>query len=70
MLRLYMGNLDHCREDFLDKFTTDQLVQIARMHVASEWDFYPDVWTERQIKEALRGKPPNWGGSDKKPVYD
>lgn len=33
---------------------------IYRMWISSEWDFLPDTWTERQVKEALAGVTPAW----------
>lgn len=76
LLRLVVQNLDRCREDFVHPapprkpFTPEQLIQIGRMHLLSEWDFYPDQWTARQVKEALAGKPPSWNRETEKPVYD
>lgn len=67
-LRLMVNNFDSCREDFLDRFTLEQLVQIHRMWLASEWDIYPDTWTDRQVKQALAGKPPRWSARSEKPL--
>jgi hypothetical protein len=78
LLRLIVGNLDRCREDFMHPapprkpFTPEQLIQIGRMRLLSEWDIYPDEWTPRQVKEALAGKPPRWKDTKngERPVYD
>jgi hypothetical protein len=67
-LRLLVQNLGACREGFLDPFTVEQLIQIGRMHLISPWDFYPDQWTARQVKEALAGNAPHWT-NDEKPHY-
>ncbi len=57
-----------CNETFLGQFDVMQLVQIRRMWLASEWDFFPDRWTERQIAEALAGRPPTWDENES-PTY-
>jgi hypothetical protein len=67
-LRLIVRNMDSTRESFNDSYTTEQLIQIYRMQLASEWDFYPDQWTARQVREALAGKVPRWT-DDEKPLY-
>lgn len=69
LLRLIVNNLDACAENFLDRFTADQLIQIGRMHLLSEFDFYPDQWTDRQIREALIGKVPQWTANET-PKYE
>jgi hypothetical protein len=75
LLRLILQNLNMCREDFMwpaparKPFTPEQLIQIGRMHLLSEWEFYPDQWTKRQVKEALEGKPPRWDANER-PLYD
>ncbi len=68
-LRLLVSNLDYTSESFNDRWTLEQLVQLHRMLQASEWDILPDVWTERQVDEALAGIPPSWD-DDENPVYD
>jgi hypothetical protein len=69
LLRLIVRNADHTRESFWDDKTPEQIVQIGRMLLSSGWDIYPDEWTERQVQEALAGKPPRWN-RDEEPVYD
>jgi hypothetical protein len=68
-LREMLACLEHCKEDFLVRFTTKQLFQLWRSWKSSEWDFYPDQWSERQVKEALRGKAPRWDDEQERPVY-
>lgn len=68
-LRLIVKNLDLTEEGFNDRFTAEQLLQLGRMHLACEWDIFPDDWTDRQVAEALAGKPPQWDGNEK-PVYE
>lgn len=59
-LRLIVRSMNSTCEGFNDRFTLEQLVQIYRMYLASEWEILPNRWTPRQIKEALAGKPPAW----------
>lgn len=58
-----------CRSASIEGFSVDQLIQIRRMWLASEWDFFPDQWTSRQLLEALAGKPPRWDDKER-PVYE
>ncbi len=67
-LRLIVQNVNTTRDGFNDNYTTEQLIQIYRMQLASEWNFYPDQWTPRQVREALAGKPPQWD-AEEKPMY-
>lgn len=79
-LRRIVRNMDACTEDFNCRFSAEQLLLLGRALLASEWDIYPDEWTERQIREALGGKPPKWrepkttweerGTSGYVPVYE
>lgn len=57
-LRKVVRVLDDMREDFSDRFTAEQLLQLVRMLWRSDWDIYPDHWSERQIEAALRGTAP------------
>lgn len=70
-LRAAVKAFDYCNESFLDQFTSEELIKIYRVLQKCEWDFLPDTWTKRQVKEALQGKVPRWDDSkDKiKPVY-
>lgn len=68
-LRLIVQNMNVTRESFNDQYTLEELIQIYRMHLLSEWDFYPDEWTSRQVKEALKGIPPKWNKKTEKPYY-
>jgi hypothetical protein len=72
-LRMCVDALNGCREDFLaavrDPFSAEDLLKIWRAWRASEWDFYPDQWTPRQVREALRGIAPRWDKDTEKPVY-
>jgi hypothetical protein len=67
-LRLCVSNMNVVSESFNDQFTTAQLLQIHRMHILSEWDIYPDKWTTRQLREALKGKPPMFDDNER-PIY-
>lgn len=68
LLRRVVGNMNATREGFNHEFTAEQLIQIGKMLLLSEWDILPDRWTKRQVKEALAGTPPRWTDSGK-PVY-
>lgn len=59
-LRRIVRAMDDTREDFLDRFTAEQLVTIYRAMFASEQDVCPDLWTEEQVQGALRGEVPNF----------
>lgn len=69
-LRHAVQVLNDCREDFLDRFTTDELLRIYRAWMASGWDFYPDQWTRLQVWGALRGIVPDWRGNETPIAYD
>lgn len=66
--RLMVQNFNGCTESFNERFSAVQLLAIHRAWMLSEWDIYPDSWTARQVREALKGLPPQWD-NDEKPVY-
>lgn len=67
-LRRMVSGFNCCSESFLQSFSMDELVTLHRSWMISDWDIYPDRWTDRQVTEALAGIPPNW--DDKmRPVY-
>lgn len=68
-LRRIVRNMDACRESFNDRFTMAELIAIHEAFLSSGWDIYPDQWEERQVQEALQGKPPRWN-EDERPIYD
>ena len=67
-MRVMVKAFNNCRESFLDQFDVKQLIKIYRAWLGSAWDFYPDTWEPRQIREALRGRSP-WWDKDGKPLY-
>lgn len=67
-MRTMVGALNNCNESFLQGFTIQQLIKIYRMWLSSDWTFMPDTWTERQVREALRGHEPYWNDNEQ-PVY-
>jgi len=67
-IRLLRSNMDATAESFNDRFTAAQLLQINRMLVLCEWDVMPDQWSARQVREALKGKPPRFD-EQMRPVY-
>ena len=52
-LRLILRNLNDCPEDFLTRFTLQELVKIGLAHLDSDVDEYPDQWPERKLRQAL-----------------
>lgn len=67
-LRLIVCNLNDTDENFNDGHSIEELIQIGRMLLASDWDIAPHKWTKRQVREALRGVPPAWDANER-PVY-
>ena len=59
-LRHIVSNFDCNIENFNSKYSLEELVKIHRSWMKSDWDIWPDRWTERQVQEALQGIPPNW----------
>jgi hypothetical protein len=59
-MRLIVRNMNRTRESFNARYTSEQLIQIFRMHLACGWDIDPDEWTPRQVREALAGTVPTW----------
>lgn len=68
LLRYTVSMLSVCNETFNQKFSAEELIQIARMVRVQEWDVYPDRWAPRQIREALKGIPPRFN-DDMTPLY-
>lgn len=66
-LRRVVRNLDDCFEDFLCRFTLEQLVLIHRAWMQSAWDKCPDGWTMLQVNAALDGYVPQWS-PDERPI--
>jgi hypothetical protein len=69
-LRLIVGNLDACHEDFLSRFTPQELLAIGLAHLASDWDIFPDDWTRHQIKAAICGVPPTFDRETENPIEE
>lgn len=67
-MRLCISNANITSESFNDRYTAAQLLQINRMLILSEWEIYPDKWSTRQVREALKGMPPRFD-NDERPVY-
>jgi hypothetical protein len=68
LLRLVVRNMDSDSETFNQRFTAEQLLQIGRMHLDSEWELPPSHWAPRQVREALRGIVPTWDDRER-PTY-
>lgn len=57
------------REAFNDRFTAHGLLRLAAIHAQCGWDFLPEAWTARQLREALmHDMVPQWD-DDARPVY-
>lgn len=69
-LRYAVRLFDSCKESFMEKAHADDLLKIAKAHHASEYDYYPDLWSQRQVDECLEhGKVPRWDRNEK-PIYE
>lgn len=71
-LRAVVKAFGDVNESFVQRFSVSQLIRLHEAWLLCDWDFSPDTWTERQVKEAMRGTVPQWdtaedGGSE--PVY-
>lgn len=60
LLRKVVNFFNHCNETFNYRWTPEELVKLAQACWKSEWDIFPDEWTERQLYEALNGRAPQW----------
>lgn len=67
-MRVIARALGNCNESFLASFTIPQLIKLYKAWITSGWGFYPDQWTDRQVKQALRGHAPMWNNNGQ-PVY-
>lgn len=68
-LRRAVNILDGCNESFNQRFTQEQLLKLVEIHLAGDWLFTPDEWSEQQISEALAGIVPDWN-HDETPRFD
>jgi len=72
-LRNAVRAFDNCNESFLQQWGTDDLLKIHEAWCKSEWDVFPDQWTERQITMATCTRtPPQFRESEKtglEPIY-
>lgn len=68
-LRGAVNLFDHCNESFNLKYTADELLKIYFMHCFADDDYFPDQWTEKQVKQALKGHIPKWDQDDN-PIYN
>ena len=64
-LRTVVKLCNHTHEEFLNKFTINQLITLWYAYRECGWDFTPDKWTENQVEEALKGNAPNWDDQEK-----
>lgn len=71
-LRRAVRILDNNSESFNYRFTAHELLAICEALLRSEHDISPSEWTDRQVREAIKGIPPKWGEDFRgnlKPVY-
>jgi hypothetical protein len=69
-LRHAVKVLNDCNETFNQRYTATELLELVRIAGLSKWDFYPDQWSARQIREALDfGTVPDWN-DDETPRYN
>lgn len=69
LLRYAAHLFDQCNETSNQRQSAEELLRIADACQRSEWDYYPDQWTLRQTKEAIRGIVPDWK-EERVPNYD
>lgn len=67
-LRAMVNVFSYCNETFNQRYSIDELFAIYKAHVLAEWDFLPDSWTDRQLKEAIKSIVPRWNDNEK-PIY-
>lgn len=68
-LRHISSAFDYCNETLLQRYTIEELLKIYDAWMRSEWDFYPDQWTTRQLGDAIKkGRAPTWSDSEE-PTY-
>lgn len=57
-----------CSEEFASRFTEKQLVTLWLAYRACGWDITPDSWSEQQVKDALKGRAPDFDEKTEEPV--
>lgn len=67
-MRMAINAFSYCNETFLQRYSVKELFKIHWAMMASEWDFLPDQWTDRQVREALKGIVPCWD-DEEQPEY-
>lgn len=69
LLRHIVRNMDTTAEYANDDLAIDEIVAIHIALLMSEWDFYPDQWTEAQKQAAIRyGEPPRFDDQTERPL--
>ena len=53
-LRALASWLDNQREDFVSRFTAEELLKLFTVYRSCEWHITPDDWSERQVRAALK----------------
>lgn len=62
-LRRAARAFSYVHEGFLEQFTAEELLKLHTAWRAATHDYPPDLWSERQVQEAIReDKVPSWEG--------
>lgn len=67
-MRCVVNSFSYCNESFLMRFNVLELMKLYLKMIECDWDFLPDAWSDRQVREALKGTVPRWD-NDENPVY-
>jgi hypothetical protein len=68
LLRAVVAMCDFCNESLWDRYSVKQIVAIYAAYDQCGWDFAPDQWTTKQLREALQGIAPDWDRTEA-PLY-
>lgn len=63
-LRAAVRLFGDCREDFLSRFTVQELLKIHAAWRASDWEILPDRWSATQVRQALCGIAPDFDDNE------
>ena len=69
LLRAAVDVIFACPEAWSTDYTAAELLAITEAHIAASWDYLPDTWEPRQIREAIAGIVPRWSADGTRPEY-